>query len=155
MKIKIILILSLLIVIAVEGMAYIAKPSNLTPTIKWEITDDGTLRIYGTGEMPNFYRDTPKYWRQKKYFPHQIKRIEIGEGVTEIGENAFSPTKAGTLSNVPISLPSTLSVIHYGGLSGTRLENPILPESLTFASFSGLSSISDGKLIFPESIKSL
>lgn len=138
---------------AADAMAYIAKPSNLTPTIKWEITDDGVLRIYGTGEMPDFgIWDKPKFWRQKKYFPHKIKRIEIGEGITKIGFKAFYHTNEGKLHNVPIKLPSTIKKL---SLSDVVMEDSRIPDGVE--ELNGISDVKfpHGKMIVPASVKKL
>lgn len=42
-----------------------AKEQKLTSSISWEVSEDGTLRIQGTGAMPDFEFDKPKYWRKK------------------------------------------------------------------------------------------
>lgn len=42
-----------------------AKEQKLTSSISWGVSEDGTLRIQGTGVMPDFEFDKPKYWRKK------------------------------------------------------------------------------------------
>lgn len=48
-----------------------------------------TLVIYGSGDMPDYIIDNPPW----SYFKDQIKTIIIEEGITSIGEDAFSHEK--------------------------------------------------------------
>ncbi|MBR2312940.1 MAG: MerR family transcriptional regulator [Clostridia bacterium] len=48
-----------------------------------------TLVIYGSGDMPDYTIDDPPW----SYFKDQIKTIIIEEGITSIGEDAFSHEK--------------------------------------------------------------
>ena len=82
-----------------------------------------TLTVTGTGGMYQFltYLETP--WSRYYY---DIKKIVIGEGVTEIGQNAFMYTSALT----EISLPSTLRTIGNSAFVDTALTSITLPEGL-------------------------
>ncbi len=158
MRYRIILIVSLLLTMATDAFAYIAKPSKLTPTITWEITDDGVLRIYGTGEMPDFEYGEHNFWLDKKYFPNKIKRIEIGEGIIKIGKYAFhsqSIFSSDKLKDVVISLPSTLTSLGSNALDGVKLESSRLPDKILVLSEGSLGGalVPDGILIIPPSVK--
>lgn len=164
MKVKNLLTLLLLVIVSTDTMAYIAKPTNLTPTIKWEITDDGVLRIYGTGDIPDFKVGKRKHWQSKKYFSDKIKRIEIGEGITSIGSWAFyigGYYDSDHMNGQLISLPSTLTKIGAYGLyglivenDGRVVENPKLPDGLTSVDFNGL-IVPKGKLTVPKNVERL
>ena len=62
-----------------------AQHSGTTGTLVWSIDTAGTLRISGTGEVPNPY-DNDKPWDE---FEESIKKIVISEGITGIGNWAF------------------------------------------------------------------
>ena len=56
--------------------------------IEWEfIAQTGTLKIEGTGDMPDFKGSDETLWKE---YRDSISRVEIGEGVTSIGNFAFS-----------------------------------------------------------------
>jgi len=61
-------------------------------SVKYYLTGDDmysygkTLVIYGSGDMPDYPIDDPPW----SYFADQIKTIIIEEGITSIGDNAFS-----------------------------------------------------------------
>lgn len=52
--------------------------------VMWTLDDTGTLTISGTGEMDDYYLNTP--WEQNKDL---IKSVIIQDGVTSIGKYAF------------------------------------------------------------------
>ena len=55
--------------------------------LTWVLEDDGTLVISGTGEMYNFDSEDPPSWID---YREQIQAVRIEDGVTSIGEYAFS-----------------------------------------------------------------
>lgn len=117
----------------VSAEKYIVKPTKLTPTITWDITEDGTLHITGYGEMPDFKHDKLEHWRSNKYFPHKIKKIEIGEGITKIGASSFSYIiwkHKNPFQHIPIALPTSLRVIAMWGLADVILPEEGLPKNL-------------------------
>lgn len=68
--------------------------------VRWELSSDGTLRITGEGRMNDFGAgNTP--WRHDL-----VKYVELGEGLTYVGKNAFSGSKIAS-----IVFPSTLTGI--------------------------------------------
>lgn len=85
--------------------------------LSWTLTSDGTLTISGTGKMSS----SPS-WPRK-----QIVTVVIQEGVTTIGDSAFSNCE--TLTDV--TLPEGLTTIGINAFSGAALTNVTLPESLT------------------------
>ncbi len=141
------------------------KPTALTETISWEITDDNVLKVYGSGEIPSF-EDKLSHWR--KYL-RDVKSIEIGEGITKIGQWAFSPitqsdyiaasTYPGkyNISIKNISLPSTLKSISFNAFSFLNIPDIVLPNNLEIIRDSSFafSGISTSKLIIPESVRTI
>lgn len=93
-----------------------AKPEKLTSTITWEITPDGTLRISGRGEMPDFDYNKKKCWLQKKY-EGKVRRIAIGEGITKIGDYNFKSMDiydGNSMRDIEeVSIPSSVRIIGF------------------------------------------
>lgn len=72
--------------------------------VRWYLTDDGTLTIYGKGKMADYVHITvlPWYWSIG-----QIKSVVIKDGVTEIGDRAFW----GCSSLTSVSIPDSVTEI--------------------------------------------
>ena len=109
--------------------------------------DDRTvvLTITGTGDMYDWPNDQKEYspWY---YGPGEPKVINIGEGVTSIGQNALP--RSGELEEV--NLPSTLKRIGDGAFSGCKKLSSIrFPEGITYlgkSAFSGCNSLKEVNL---------
>lgn len=111
---------------------------NLT----WVLTDDGTLTISGTGEMDDYEFGTSFVWPYKG----QIKVLEIGNGVTYLGNYAF------------LSCNNLMEIKNWGGVTKTgdyvfwwcrNLEKVELPDTMTNTGrglFMGCSSLVEVKL---------
>lgn len=56
-------------------------------TVFWHLQEDGTLLIYGTGEMISWKNQEEVPWNEMR---ENITKIEVAEGVTSIGAFAFS-----------------------------------------------------------------
>ena len=60
--------------------------SGTTDNISWDLTN-GTLTISGSGDMPSFgYKGQPWY-----DYNENITKVVIKEGITKVGDNAFTP----------------------------------------------------------------
>jgi len=83
-------------------------------TVSWTLTADGLLRVEGSGAIPSYQTlyELPIGW---PHYTHLITAIEIGEGITEIGESVFQWCDA-----VTVSLPSTLRVIGSRAFEGCK-----------------------------------
>ena len=55
--------------------------------LKWSLNEDGALTISGTGDMWDFGDENPSPWSAYK---SQISTIVFEEGITSIGDSAFS-----------------------------------------------------------------
>lgn len=77
--------------LAAHGATVVA--SGKTPTgCDWTLTDDGTLTVTGMGPIGNEDRirdDGTIYYSLIDSQHYQVKKLIVGEGVTEISENAF------------------------------------------------------------------
>ena len=123
---------------------------NLT----WGLSEDGTLVIYGKGEMKDYvavYDSTAEKWvSSAPWAGCSPKKIEIRNGITRIGNCAFYGCSdlTGTLS-LPDSLKAVGNSAFEGctGLSG-RLLLPDRVESVGESAFRRCTGF-DGKLVLP------
>lgn len=93
---------------------------GLTATIQWAIVNDnGTkiLRLWGTGVLPNQSAGNQPWVS----YAADCTKLEIGEGITSIGANAFN----NSIPNVTdISIPNSVTSIYagaFGGCAATEL----------------------------------
>lgn len=88
---------------------------NLT----WALDEDGLLTIEGSGAMNNYP------WHD---YRSSIKSVEITEGATDIGDNAFS----GCKNLAVITMPSSLTSIgRYAFANCTNLSSITIPQNVT------------------------
>ena len=110
----------------------IAEPTNGTwGDLTWEISEDGTLSITGTGAMNEANSNSGYPWFKKA---GAVKTITVGEGVTSIAANAFAGTSnTSSYSNATtVNLPSTLTTIGtYAFAFGSALTSVTIPASVT------------------------
>ncbi len=105
-----------------------AQGDNLT----WTLDDQGTLTISGTGDMADYTWDTLP-WARNTY---TIKSVVLEEGVTSIGDYAFS----GCTSMTSVTIPTCVTSIgDYAFSSCNSLTGVTIPSSVT--------SIGDGAFI--------
>lgn len=94
--------------------------------IFWEITENGTLVLTGTGAMYDYDVSAQQYapWHEQRT---AITAIEIGSGITHIGNNAFydSPTVRS------LSLPATLTSIGSYAFYKIGIQSLELQEGIT------------------------
>ena len=88
---------------------------------QWELTSDGTLTIWGKGDM---YNSVPKW----KSYKNSIKKVIIKEGVTSIGESAFS----GCENIASVKIPNGVTRIETYAFSNCKsLTSVDIPDSVT------------------------
>ena len=111
---------------------------NLT----WKLDSNYCLTISGKGEMNNYSVYNPSPW--KKYSEEQIKKIVVEDGVTSIGNYAFSGCKKATSITISDKVRSIgkFSFNQCGSITSIDLPSGILfiPE-MAFAGCSSLASI--------------
>ena len=140
--------------------------SGTTGDVAWTLTDDGKLTISGTGAMEDNASATAQPW---KNYRSSITSIVVGDGVTRIGNFAFtqcskaesislpsSLTSIGTrafqncnnASLTSITIPANVETIgDYAFSVCSKLTSVTIPDKVTFigsnafASCSGLTSI--------------
>ena len=94
-------------------------------SVFWALTDDGTLHIYGTGAMMNFWDNYEVPWWQ---YRQRITSCEIELGVTSIGNYGF----CGCTSLAQIIIPSGVTHIGRSAFSEcSALQSVTLPNSIT------------------------
>ena len=106
--------------------------SAIHAEIEWTLSEDGTLTISGTGDIPDYriFYDTdtgqtiaPWYSEREK-----IKKIVIENGVTSIGQEAFTYCESLTSVTIPNSVTS-IGKFAFKGCS--ELESITIPNSVT------------------------
>ncbi len=125
----------------------------------WELTEDGILQISGTGVMYDYSVAESNYapWYETRT---SIKQIEIGDEITYIGDNAFYMCNKATKVVLPsmltsvgeqafygctattiatadvtvtgLTLPEGVTEVGAGAFKESRLNEVVLPDSLTY-----------------------
>lgn len=99
---------------------------NLDGDTYWRFNENtGTLTIKGEGPMEDFTETTQPWYNQ--FSKEKIKRVVLEEGVTTVGNSAFSDVDALT----EIILPSTLETVGLDAFSDCdSLTTVVLPDSV-------------------------
>ena len=128
MKRIIIIVITLIFIISAD-YTYAYKPRKLTESITWELSDNGTLRISGTGKIPDLPGN--KYpWRKKH---KKITSVIIENGITRIGNNCFSGSQNHKFfyrNITSISLPSSLREIGESAFEFLNITELDIPEGV-------------------------
>ena len=77
---------------------------TLSSTVSWRLLENGSLTVFGTGVIPNYYEETPP-WSSRA---DMIASVTIEEGITTVGYNAFVDFPLLT----SVSIPSTVTAMH-------------------------------------------
>ena len=113
----------LLITLLVSLSAYAEKSGTCGANLQWKLTDEGVLTITGTGEMQD-WNDYSSPW----YENESVKQVIIGDGVTTIGDWAFSYCRALT----SITIPNSVTTIGDNAFeSCSSLTSITIPNSVT------------------------
>ena len=135
--------------VIVEGMTIASGTCGNKLT--WDIIDDGTLTISGSGKMKDYMltvadrTEAPwgTYWEQ-------ITAVVIEPGVTSISQNAF----CGCSSLASVTIPESVTSIDLQAFCGcSSLTSMTIPDSVTSiggGTFSGCSSLAS--VTIPESV---
>lgn len=134
----------------VAVFAKIIDEGQCGKTLYWNLDDQGKLLIYGTGAMYNFSAGSPAGW--SKHIEN-IKRIEITDGATTVGNYAFYAATALKKVTIP---QSVTSVGTYAFYSCSNLNNVLLPnelKTLGTCSFYGCSRLEE--IVVPDKVTSM
>ncbi len=93
-------------------------------SVYWELDEDGVLYIYGVGDMTDLASAGTAPWSQQSA---QIREVVIDEGVTSIGDYAF--TNCHNLDYV--QTPSTLEKIGLCAFMDSSITGFTIPRSVT------------------------
>ena len=116
--------------------------------ISWRLLEDGTLTISGT-DMPNYnWNESPWYSKQ-----NLVKKIIIGNGVTNIGDCAFYGCSALTSIVVPNSVTSIGNSAFQSCSNLTSITIPNTVTSIGCQAFFSCSSLTS--LNIPNSVTSI
>jgi hypothetical protein len=130
--------------------AKIVNSGTCGDNLTWTLDERGTLRISGTGNIPDFAR----FWSTDiaPWCYLEFTSVVIETGITGIGEYAFDCCSA--LST--ITIPNSVTGIGKGAFIGNGLTSVTIPNSVTsignsaFYNCTGLTSIS-----IPDSVTSI
>lgn len=122
------------------SLAHIVSSGECGEEVEWKLDEDGNLIISGNGRMNDYYGERP--WDE---YVDSIICVIIEDGITYVGENAFSDCSA--LTDVTLA-DSITSIGNYAFSSCTKLKNISISDSLesigesAFYNCSSLSSLS-------------
>ena len=141
-------ILAVIMIISAMPFTVSAESGNCGANVKWTLDSNGILTISGTGSMDDYILSSATPWNKKL---KSIKKIIIGEGVTNVGDNAFSGCSIleevvmpeGLLrigaqafmscsKLVKADIPSTVTEIKWSAFTNcVVLEKIVIPEGVT------------------------
>ena len=109
--------------------------------VYWEWTEDGKLRIYGNGEMDGYYDPEFESIEMRPWQSFNVTEVIVEEGVSNIGNAAFSWCN----DLVKVVLPESLSSIGDSAfLNCNSLTEIVLPDKVSHignSAFEGCSSL--------------
>lgn len=122
-----------------------------TDTISWTFDDAGVLTITGTGDIPNNSSHSWSVPGGVQNFSQVVKKVVIGEGITNVGVMTF----INCASLTEVSLPSTLKSIGSSAFTNCGLETLTLPEGVEQCDFAFSSCASLQTVTLPSTLKSM
>ena len=128
-----------------KGYTYWVE-DNLT----WKLYEDGTLTISGTGKMKNYnYSDN----QSPLYINSSVKKVVIEDGVTSIGNDAFSNCSGLISITIPNSVTSIGESVFYYCTSLTTITIPDGVTSIGSSAFRDCTSLTT--ITIPDGVTSI
>ena len=128
-----------------KGYTYWVE-DNLT----WKLYEDGTLTISGTGKMKNYnYSDN----QSPVYINSSVKKVVIEDGVTSIGNDAFSNCSGLISITIPNSVTSIGESVFYYCTSLTTITIPDGVTSIGSSAFRDCTSLTT--ITIPDGVTSI
>ena len=121
----------------------ISESSN--DDVKAWLSEDGTLTIYGTGNMKDWNAGNNSKWHNLTYISN-IKKIIIEEGITKIGDWAFFYCESVTEIRIPESINSIGNRAFENCNSLTQITIPNNVTSIGNSIFNGCKSLEKIKI---------
>lgn len=121
--------------------------------VYWQWTEDGKLRIYGNGEMDGYYDPEFESIAMRPWQSFNVTEVIVEEGVSNIGDAAFSWCN----NLVKVVLPESLSSIGDSAfLNCNSLTEIVLPDKVSRignSAFEGCSSLTE--IILSDNLNSI
>jgi len=141
-----------LVICGYPGSAAIKYAKNtginyrLLGDFKFELSDDGTLTVTGTGNMPEGWIATEDFDSRK------IIKLVIGTNLTSISESAFS----GCTNLEEVNIPDSIKTIGKSAFEDCRsLKKIDIPDSVTSIGDSAFAYSGLTEIIIPDSVTSI
>lgn len=150
----IILVLCLMVsVVPLQASAEIIGEGSCSDNgkVRWQMNSNGTLRIYGSGAMKDLSNSGGTYFAPWKDFKGDIKKVVVENGVTKIGDGAFS--KYFMLKTV--TLADSVKHIGKSAFAGTAVENIVLPAGLECIDASAFYDSAIRNITIPEKVNTV
>ena len=109
-----------------------ANSGTCGDNVTWRLPDDGVLTISGTGDMADFEWDGTPWYSVRS----QIKSVVIKDGVTSIGDCAFSGCSNLTKANIASGVKAIGNLAFSGCSSLTTVTVPASVTSIGESAFS-------------------
>ena len=113
----------LLITLLVSLSAYAEKSGTCGENLQWKLTDEGVLTITGTGKMQDWKDNNHSPWHADK----SVKQVVVADGVTTIGDYAFSDCHSLT----SVTIPNSVTTIGSYAFLCASLTSVTIPNSVT------------------------
>ncbi len=135
--------LFLLLFVAQNAWCTIVASGDLTSTITWKVeklSGVSKLTVSGTGEMPDYTSFTAVPWADLR---NTISILEIGDGITRIGNRAFN-----SIATTKVSIPSSCKTIGIFAFNGCKKMTDIyIPANVTSISTNAVNNCSKLKFV--------
>ena len=103
--------------------------------IRYELTKSGVLTLTGSGAMYDWSYNSKAPWYDNRYY---VRSVQIGDGITSIGNYAFD----GCSSVTSVSIPDSVTSIGEFAFSGCKFESFVLPDGVSTLGFGAFSHCS-------------